>query len=257
MISELHFYNPLIQQQNQKPQLCFVGSVAMVLRRRGLPIPSFGLDDLAYKLGIFIDKKDKHMFGGELRKRALDSEDPRVGFQISNIDDPKKREKLEQILGVTINLCRSSDIDGRDKVKSTADFLISNIEQGNDVIVNYRHEPFNGRKDGHWVVLAAVEKRTGKDLLYVADPSPFTSDFWKEKLEKFIQGMSPKWDGQERGFLIFSGQTYGKKYDPVKIREFLRNVPRYRPSITKTYTETPQREPSKRSVYDGKHILPN
>jgi len=272
--NNLHYTNPFMRQLNQKPQTCFGTVVKTENYTRGIGEGlDFGSEDLTYQLGAYIDKRDWYMFGGKLGlERAVKHTDPRLGFLLENFDDPETKERLRTYLGLEAQVVRPSDIrddetkqyikklrsDGKrlhdlsvDEIAEICkkdetvvkDFLIDNIDGGNHVLVNFRYEPFSGREDGHYVFVAALEESKPTQL-YVADPSPFNPDYWKEDLTKFLYSMMPLWKGgkRERGFVVFSGRNRRRKDNPERIKEFLNSVPKYHPSITRLRRMRPHPE---------------
>ncbi|MEK6926395.1 MAG: hypothetical protein AABW50_03905 [Nanoarchaeota archaeon] len=237
--SKLHYYNPIARSKNQKPQLCYATWAEIVADRHGIEHEKrFGLDDIAYDSGVHIDKRDKNMFGGKLRERTVNHKDPRLGFQLKNLDDKSVRENLRKIMGgMEIKIIRPSEVGER----NMKECMIDCIKKGEDVVINMRYEPFSGRKDGHYVVLAALEENlsNGSADIYVVDPSPYTPDYWKDDLSKFIYSMRPKWDGQERGIIVFSGPVHRKEDKPKIIENKLKEAPRYKPSIIRLRREKP------------------
>ncbi|MBI3623086.1 hypothetical protein HY212_03345 [Candidatus Pacearchaeota archaeon] len=271
--SKIYYLNPRHRESKQKSQLCFGGIYKTMLDTRVIEYESdSGLDDLGYELGIHIDKKDIDMFSGKIKERAVEESDPRLGFILENLDIPEIRTMHMANFGLNVEVVRPSDLrddktqrylerhaNGKELTsldvellkdvckrdeRVVREFLIDNIKKGNDILVNFRYEPFSGRSDGHYVLVEAIEMGDSTDL-YVADPSPFAPDYWKESLDKFLYSFMPLWDEtekRERGFAVFSGPNYRPKDDPGKIREFLERVPRYIPSITRLIREAPHPE---------------
>ncbi len=223
----IHVLNPLPPNRNQKPNLCAATCLQMILDRRGIEY-GYSLENLAVTLGLYIDKKDKEMFGGELKKRNLPHGDARIGLLYDNFKEEKIPQIIKENFGLTIETKYPSEI-GQRNVK---EFLTENLKQGKDIMINYRLEPFNGRKGGHYVLTFAFNEEN-RDV-YVTDPSPFIQEYWKQKLGIFLYGMKPIWKEddnkkRERGFVVFSGPINKEPEDPSKIYEIIKNTRNYVP----------------------------
>jgi hypothetical protein len=234
----IYVLNPIPPNRNQKPNLCAATCLQMILERRGINYDR-NLENLASTLGLHIDERDKDMFGEKLRKTALPSGDARIGLII---DDFKKKEKPEIIkanFGLESKVYIPSEFKDKKGVKN---FLIESLNTGDDLMLNYRLEPFNGRSDGHYVLVFGFNEDNND--VYVSDPSPFTPEYWTAKLEKFLFAMKPIWkedDGQprERAFVRFSGPNNGDRDDSSNIDKIIKSIKEYIPIDTRIKRKTP------------------
>lgn len=221
----IHTLNPIPPNRNQKPNLCAATCLQMILGRRGIEY-GYSLENLAVQLGLYIDEEDKDMFGEELRRRTLKHGSAEIGLLFDDFKKPEKLGLIKSIWGIDAKVLHPSEIGIR-KIK---DFLVAEIEKGNDIMLNYRLEPFNGRTDGHYVLMFALNEDTND--IYVSDPSPFVQEYWKAKLGRFLWAMKPRWKEddnkkRERGFVIFSGPMNKEKDNPQSVDNLVMGVGDY------------------------------
>lgn len=238
----IHVLNPVPRVINQKPNLCAATCLAMEANRRGIKY-GFSLEELAYKIGSYIDEEHKEMYMKPLSKRALSGEDPKVGLLYKDFKTTSLRKAIKKIVGLESECHDASKFRG---AKEMSDLIISEIKRENGIMMNYWNEPFRGTKDGHYVLVFAFNEETTD--IFAADPSPTIPSCWKENFDKFYRTMLPIWkepDGKsrERGIVVFSGPIYRKKDDPAEVDKFLRNIGRYDPkyvsSVEKVEIKTP------------------
>jgi len=228
MKKTLHYLNPFARHTPQKYQLCGATDIKIILDTRGIDTDVFGQEELAYNLGSYIDKRDKKTFGTKLRTRALNPGDPRISLMFGDFERPELQGILREKYGLETRVYRPSEI-GNENIDK---FLCEHIDLNDNVMINFRWDPFRGSKEGHFVLAVAYDEENRE--LYVADPSPVNPEYWKAKLERFVYAMLPLWKDKdkkkrERGFVVFSGQVHREKDNPEKIELFLKEVPNYKP----------------------------
>ncbi|MEK6945645.1 MAG: hypothetical protein AABW63_02540 [Nanoarchaeota archaeon] len=236
----INFHNPRPHEIIQKPDLCCAANVAIEDQRRGIDYGG-SLENLAVRMGLYINANYKDMYGPELQKRALPSGDAQIGMTFESFENSERLKNIVKGSGLEAEAYRLSRIVGSldgvvqptfEMIQSVGSFLTNNLKAGNGITINYRLEPFTGREDGHYVSLFAYDDTTNE--VYVCDPSPHSPEYWKEGLNKFITGMLPIWkedDGKkrERGLIVLSGPMLKNKENPNKIRRLLKNIKTYVP----------------------------
>lgn len=180
---------PTYKHLTQKKNFCGPTCLQMVLFRRNNWLSQ---ELIAYKIGVSIQKNDKELY--VLPLKALNKSDPKIGLVFKDFLDKKVKSLLNEF-----NL----EINGYpiSKIKDIRKFIISNLENNFDQMINFSWGPFDGRKnDGHYVLITDFNTKT--DEITVCDPSGNKKSFWKAKLSIFVDAMLPKWDKKERGILV-------------------------------------------------------
>jgi hypothetical protein len=176
----------------QKPQFCFPTIVSMVCLRKGYWLDQ---EDIAKDLGIKVTKKVSKSFNYkfEIAKNILEA-----GYDVGSIDVKKlntifKKHKIP-IIAEFKKISEINDVD---------EFILENIKNNNDLGMLFLWKAFGKKVDyGHYVLVLSYNSKT--KIVEVCDPaSEGTKSFWSSKISKFMSGMSSKWDGKERGFIIF------------------------------------------------------
>jgi len=196
-----------------------------------------GLEDFATRIGAYIDKRDADQFMGGMKRRALSRDDPRVGFVIESFEDVKYQQRMKKEFGLEVNVYRPSSISDPSDLgryfNDVSKFLSDKIDSGYDVAMNFHWKPLRGTENGHYVLVAAYDDKNHD--VYVADPSPYSPDFWKLDLETFLHAMKPIWDEpkkdrRERGFITF-GPPYRDENKTDQNLLSYKQVPLYSPVI--------------------------
>lgn len=177
-------YKHLIQKRN----FCGPACLQMILLRRGI---WYEQEPLSYKLDAKIDRKEKDMYLLPFKK--MPSGDSRIGL------------KIKEFNGKTIkNFLKKFDLEAEvyliSQIKNLSGFIVKNIKEKNDIMINYWVKILSGKDSGHYVLLSEFDRKN--NILTVCDPSPTGRAFWKVGLGKIKRAMSSKWDGNERGFVI-------------------------------------------------------
>lgn len=238
----IHTLNPIPPNRNQKPNLCAATCLQMILDRRGIEYgPS--LEALAIELGLYIDERDKDMFGAALKKRTLKHGDARIGLLFDDFKKPEKLEQLKELFGLEAKTYHPSEIGGTKGIK---ELLTDSFGQGKDVIINYRLELFNGREDGHYVLAFAFDDENND--VYVSDPSPFIQEYWKVRMGRFAKAMQPIWtedDGKqrERGLIVLHGPMHKKRIPQREMDNYLKNTEDYVAVDVRIQRNTPSPQP--------------
>jgi len=179
---------PKYKHLTQKKNFCGIACVQMILFRR-----DFWVDQelLAYKLGAKIDEKDRDLYRFSFKE--LPSDNPDIGIRIMDFKKKKVKNFFQKYkLRVEVHLI--SEID------NVENFIIMNLKNNNDVIINFWWKPIKDIDFGHHVLLSGFD--TKSKIVTACDPSPQNKSFWKVELNKLIKGMSSKWTGYERGFIV-------------------------------------------------------
>lgn len=90
------------------------------------------------------------------------------------------------------------------KINDVEKFIIRNLKEGNDIIANVRMEPILKKEKayGHYLPIQSFSKQGNKIKVEVCDVYWKNKSFYEIDLKTLIDGMSKKWDGVERGFLV-------------------------------------------------------
>jgi len=160
----------------------------MILFRRGFKIDQ---EKLAYKLGTFVDEKDKGLYS--LKFQTAHTGDSRIGIMLKDFEKPKMKSVLKKY-GLKVKVFRVSQINDVPK------FLETNIKKNKDTIINFWWKPIDGTDWGHHVLLSEFD--TKKRRITVCDPGSRKNKSWKIKIDKLVKCMSSEFDGNERGFVV-------------------------------------------------------
>lgn len=184
----------------QKPELCFATVLAMVGLRRGIWIDE---EEIASELNIKITKDVEDCYNNDFRV-ADGIED--AGYGIKHLDLTKVNEILEDYqVPVKAKYIRISEIENVER------FLVENIDQDNDVAILFSLKAmgFHERSWYHWSLVSSYNTKT-KEVM-VCDPEETHKSYWRSSLKEFLGAMSDKWDGKERGFMIFESKEENEK----------------------------------------------
>jgi len=236
-----HHINPIPMRIPQQPDLCCAAVIATACEWMGIDYGN-SLNNLAVRLGLHVNEKFKDMYTPELAKRALPEGHVDIGMTIDSLEQPRLIEKIKRELeGLVLKVHRLKDITEIDErlynpsfaIPNLENFLENNLDKNRPIGINYRLEPFTGRKDGHYGLIFAYDNKN-KDV-YICEPSPFNRKHWKAPLTTFIRAMQAAWkeDDQqprERGLITFAGPTKRKEQDIKTIIRFLLKVPKFIPA---------------------------
>ncbi len=177
-------YKHLLQKKN----FCGPTCIQTILFRRGFKIDQ---KKLAYDLGTFVDEKDKRLYS--LKFKTAPKGDSRIGMMLKDFGKPRVRNVLKKY-GLNAKIFRISQIKGVDN------FLTDNIKKNKDTIINFWWKPIDGTDWGHHVLLSKFDIK--KRRITVCDPGSKKDKSWTIKIDKLVKCMSPKFDGNERGFVV-------------------------------------------------------
>ena len=114
----LHETIPGYVQLNQKPQTCFSTIFQTSKGRRG---ELLGQERIAKEVNSYIDERDADFFGKDMRKRALDKDDEKVGLVLRNLEDKRFTNRLKDKLGLEAQIHYPSIISGKEIYKPLMD----------------------------------------------------------------------------------------------------------------------------------------
>lgn len=177
----------------QKRMFCGPTCIQMILFRNELWVDQ---SELARGMGVKIREKDKGKF--EFALETVPDDSIEFGFKLSKFKDEKVKSFLSKN-GLSYDVVFYSDIG------DVKDLISSNLRKGRDVMINF-HVKLIWEKDfGHYVLASEIDEEN--EVLTVCDPYFDSKNFWKIKISKLEEAMTDKWDGRERGIVIF---TYNK-----------------------------------------------
>ena len=180
---------PAYKHLVQKPFLCGPCCVQMILLRRGLGW--FDQEKIAFEFKVkpWIGSKFAFMFPFKFVKKKQEA-----GPYIKELAQEFRRFAKKHKLLLEIKLYKISEVE------NPTFFIARNLKNGNDIIVNFWLKPVTNANSGHFVLIAAINGKT----VELCDPGDTDKSFWKANIDNIIYGMSKKWDGNERGFIVVS-----------------------------------------------------
>lgn len=179
-------YFPLIQ----KPMLCNVTCLQMILYRRGFGL--FVQEDMAYEMGLTLPKEHLECFSNPFKAADkkwtknfwLELAENRVNTFFKNHNLPLKAK-----------------VYFKHEIEDVTKFISDNIKNNNDMWIMVANEVVYGTKGGHDIVIQAID--TSARTITIIDPSWRRKQVREEDLDKIFDAMDKKW-GRERGFVIIS-----------------------------------------------------
>lgn len=176
----------------QKPELCFATVLAMVAFRRDVWIDE---EKIAKDLGVKLTKDVEQCYNYSF-EIAEGIEDAGYGIRHINMEDVNRVLK-EHGVNVEAEYHKLSEIEDVEK------FIEENLKEDNDVAVLFSLKAmgFHERSWYHWALVSSYD--TDSKTVEVCDPEDTHKTYWEAPLEDFLIAMSDKWDGEERGFMVF------------------------------------------------------
>ena len=174
----------------QKKSLCGPACLQMVLFRRGEG-ELVDQEQLAYDAGLRIATGDEDKYS--LPFASLPTDDGRMGMILPDFDG----EQVQTLLARYNLKSKAHPINSIDDVES---FLTTNIQKDNELLANFWVD--NGREHGHFVLVSGYNDN-GK-IVGIVDPLFDVQNHYGMPLDKLVEGMSSKWTGRERGFVVIS-----------------------------------------------------
>lgn len=180
----------------QKPELCFPTTLAMVALRKGVWLDE---EEVAKDLDLKITKDVKPFFNVKL-KIADGIED--AGYGIRRLDIPKVNKIFEDN-----NVPLKAKYYSISEIDDTHEFIVENMKKDRDIAILFSLKAmgFHERSWYHWVLIHSYNKE--KKEIEVCDPQDTHKTYWEASLEDFLSAMSDKWDGKERGFMVFKERS--------------------------------------------------
>lgn len=162
----------------------------MILLRRGIWIDQ---EIIAKEIGARILLKEKEFFSLKL-KISKDSKDAGVNlveFDKKRMKDFFKKHKLK------IN----PEVIHISKIKDVKKLIKENLDKGYDLMANFHMRYFD--KSKNWGHFNLIEEIQGNKVTF-CDPWPKNKSYWTTKVTNLAASMDKKFDGKERGFVVFS-----------------------------------------------------
>ncbi|MFC1741167.1 C39 family peptidase [Nanoarchaeota archaeon] len=173
----------------QKKNLCGPTCLQMILFRWGVWMDQ---EALAARIGLRIDEDDRQLYMLPLETAPKDNLSM-LGIKLTEFNDSKAKEALEDhSMMPQVHLIR--DIDNPHQ------FLIDNLDADHDIMANFWWGPINGKQNGHYVLVCSYDPETKE--VTICDPSTEEKNYQKYDLQKLVDAMHPRWNGEERGFLV-------------------------------------------------------
>jgi len=180
--------NPPYKHLTQRKDFCGPACVQMVLLRRGIQVDQ---EATACEIGTRIDERDKNLY--HLPLETLPAGDHRVGTWLGDFAKEKAQGFFKKH-GLAVEVRRIGEIE------NPGAFIAENIDDDNDMILNFWWKPINDQEWGHFVLLSGFDPETG--MVTLCDPSYMQKSFWDIRLDKIVEAMDKKWTTTERGFAV-------------------------------------------------------
>ncbi|MFH1544606.1 MAG: C39 family peptidase [archaeon] len=174
----------------QQPFCCVPACIQMILATNTIRIPS--QEFIAKHLDFRIPKKHRRDFKGDYTVK----EKPKRGYGVQQTE-----ENINAFLsknGFPLKAKRHL-ISG---IKNPEKFIEENLRKGNYLMPIFNLEVLGGKKEGHAVLIISFNPKTKK--VRIADPAKKKNRIRLLDLSRIVEGMSSKWDGNEREFYVFS-----------------------------------------------------
>ncbi len=180
---------------SQMKSFCWPASVQMILFRNDVWVEQ---EQLAFDLWVIIEEKNKEFYN--LPFKRLTDGDPLHWFKFYFFES-------EQIVNMIADYGFSISVIYHPDINNFEDLIIKTIEDDRDMIINYKRAwiRWNDYKGWHYVVLSSYD--SDKKELTVCDPTPRAPNYWNVPLSEMKEAMSWKWDGRERGVVVFEKNT--------------------------------------------------
>jgi hypothetical protein len=176
----------------QKPFCCVPTCIQMILHRNGFK--GFTQLQIAEHLNFKVPPKYAKVFG----ERFVSIKEPSRGYGAQQT--PENINAFFKKFGIPLRTERHPI----SLVKNPAEFLLEQLRQGRDVMVLFSVKAFDPKASGGHAVLVS-EINQAKKAVRVVDPESRIKSYWLP-LQKLIEAMSSKWDGNEREFYVFFSQ---------------------------------------------------
>lgn len=185
MSGKLH-YRHLVQ----KPSFCAPASVQMILFRRDIWVDQM---EIARHLEIKIPESEKEAFHLPV---PIGREQGEFGILLKDF----RSERISNLF-TAHNISLHASVYFLRNIENVAHFIAENLQQGNDVMVNFwmTHEKKHVSM-AHYSVIAEIRG----DIVTICDPLPENKPFWQISVEALANAMTQSFDGRERGFVVFS-----------------------------------------------------
>lgn len=172
----------------EKPSFCGPACLQMILLRRGIWIDQ---EEIAKEIGARILPKEKDFFTIKFPISANDAGINLVEFDTKKVKKFFKKYKLK----LTTEVVHIS------KIKDCKTFIKKHLAKGNDLMANFHMSYY--KKSKNWGHFNLIDKIQG-NIVTFCDPWPSNKSFWKTTIADLIASMNKKFDGKERGFVVFS-----------------------------------------------------
>lgn len=174
----------------QKPYLCGPTCIQMILLRRGVWIDQ---EQIAKETGARVLSKYAVQY---VTKLPTTKDEHNVGLWLKEFRGNKvqaflRKRKLQV------------EVFYKSAVANVRDLIEENVAKGNDVVVNFWAKSFYKNSNwGHYSLASAIER----NRVTLCDPYPSHKSFWEVSVDELIKSMGKQFDGNERGFVVFSPQ---------------------------------------------------
>jgi hypothetical protein len=179
----------------QQRLCCVPCAIQWILLRRGVKL--IEQETIGRELGLIIPKKHQH-----LCKIKISKNKPKGGYGTKETDGTRINKFLKKYR-TTLKTKRIPFSKIKD-INKAAKIIADNLKSGNDIMfITYMSSIKPKEKYGHALLVSEIILGK-KPKVIVGDPNFFQKKFYEVDLQKIVNGMDKKFDGEERGIYVFS-----------------------------------------------------
>ncbi len=131
-----------------------------------------------------------------VRKLKITKNEKEAGLWLRELGDKKIKNFFRKY-----KLPLKTQVFYINEVKNVKGFIEKNLAKNNDIMVNYWLKPFYKDKDnGHFSLISAING----SKITLCDPAITHKAFWEADIDKLATSMGKKFDGNFRGFVVFT-----------------------------------------------------
>lgn len=172
----------------EKPSFCGPACLQMILLKRGIWMDQ---EEIAKEIGARIMPKEVNYF---TIKFPISSDD--AGINLIEFDTKKVKSFFKR------HKCNvTSEVVHISKIKDVKKFIKEHLDKDHDLMANFHMSYYD--KSKNWGHFNVIEKIQGNNITF-CDPWPQNKSYWTTTIADLVVSMDKKFDGKERGFVIFS-----------------------------------------------------
>lgn len=182
----------------QQRLCCVPCAIQWILLRRRLKLVE--QETTGKELDLIVRPKYKHLFLGKVK--TIKRKTKKLGYGTHDTDGSKMNKFFKKHrMPLKVKKIFYSEIKN---IKEAAKIIADSLKRGNDVMLVTHMSTINPKKKFGHALLVNEIILSKKPKVIVGDPDFFEKKFYELDLKKIINGMSKKFDMEERGIYIFS-----------------------------------------------------